>query len=420
MALAQQSDLNDFLDEIEGILNVIATGSEVEGEGVLESLLLHAELILRDILLVEELLPGGEGLCSAVCEIVRCLQSEMDQERLKHVKGRPQIYIPEDQLVLLLDHHFKLTDIAHMLMVSPRTVRRRVIQYGLENVATFSDISDSDLDKLTSDFHHDNPNSGLRSLEGYLRSRRIHIQRERVRESLRRVDPRGMEERFRLVLHRRKYNVPMPNSLWHIDGHHKLIRWRIVVHGGIDGYSRLPVYMKASTNNRADTVLGCFSKAVEQYGLPSRVRCDKGGENVKVSEFMLQHPDRGPGRRSCIAGRSVHNQRIERLWRDVFAGCIHLFYTLFYSMEIAGILNPTNDLDLFCLHYVYLPRINHHLDTFREGYSHHRLRSARNRSPYQLWFGGMAEGTGDDDAITGLQDPISVSVSTTFFDVTAN
>ena len=116
----------------------------------------------------------------------------------------------------------------------------------------------------------------------------------------------------------------------------------------------------------------------------------------------------------------MHNQRIERLWRDVFAGCIHLFYTLFYSMEIAGILNPTNDLDLFCLHYVYLPRINHHLDTFREGYSHHRLRSARNRSPYQLWFGGMAEGTGDDDAITGLQDPISVSVSTTFFDVTAN
>ena len=28
----------------------------------------------------------------------------------------------------------------------------------------------------------------------------------------------------------------MPNSLWHIDGYHKLIRWRIVIHGVIDGY----------------------------------------------------------------------------------------------------------------------------------------------------------------------------------------
>ena len=41
-----------------------------------------------------------------------------------------------------------------------------------------------------------------------------------------------------------------PNSLWHIDGHHKLIRWRIITHGGIDGFSRIPVYLHASGNNR--------------------------------------------------------------------------------------------------------------------------------------------------------------------------
>ena len=38
--------------------------------------------------------------------------------------------------------------------------------------------------------------------------------------------------------------------------------------------------------------------------------------NSLLSEFMLNHPDGGPGRGSCITGRSVHNQRIERLWRD--------------------------------------------------------------------------------------------------------
>lgn len=84
----------------------------------------------------------------------------------------------------------------------------------------------------------------------------------RIRDSLMRVDSRGVHQRFRRALHRRQYQVCMPNSLWHIDGMHKLMRWRIVVHTGIDGYSRLPVFLKASTNNTSRTMLHCFLKGV--------------------------------------------------------------------------------------------------------------------------------------------------------------
>ena len=97
--------------------------------------------------------------------------------------------------------------------------------------------------------------------------------------------------------------------------------------GAIDGYSLLITFLQASNNNRADTVLSVFTSVVEEYGLSSRIRIDRGGENVHVSQYMLDHPDRGPGR-SVIARRSVHNQRIERLWRDLYSSCVHFFFTL--------------------------------------------------------------------------------------------
>ena len=55
----------------------------------------------------------------------------------------------------------------------------------------------------------------------------------------------------------------------------------------MDGYTRIPVYLICNTNNRAQTVLNLFMEAVSKYGLPSRVRSDKGGENVGVSFFMM-------------------------------------------------------------------------------------------------------------------------------------
>ena len=74
-----------------------------------------------------------------------------------------------------------------------------------------------------------------------LATQNIFVPRACLRASIHRVDPEGTAIRRSVAIRRRVYHAEGPNSVWHIDGNHKLIRWRLVIHGGIDGYSRVAV-----------------------------------------------------------------------------------------------------------------------------------------------------------------------------------
>ena len=301
-------------------------------------------------------------------------------------RGRPRIQVDFLQVESLLELNLSLSEIADIIGVSRVTLWRRLTEVNL-CVSRFTDIDDSTLDDVISSITHNFPNIGISMLTGHLNASDIYVSRRRIRNSLVRLSPLSVLLRSLTTVSRRRYTVPAPNSLWHIDGHHSLIRWRMVIHGGIDGFSRLVVYMRCCTNNWASTVLELFMDAVQQYGWPSRVRSDQGMENIEVARAILHR--RGVGRRSHIAGSSVHNQRIERLWRDTFNSVIHLYYGIFYDLEDSGFLDPMKEEDLFCLHYIFVPRINHHLQQFVQCWNRHPLRTEGNRSPTLLWREGM-------------------------------
>uniref|UniRef100_A0AAV2LKK7 Integrase catalytic domain-containing protein n=1 Tax=Knipowitschia caucasica TaxID=637954 RepID=A0AAV2LKK7_KNICA len=186
---------------------------------------------------------------------------------------------------------------------------------------------------------------------------------------------------------RRTYSVPCPKYLVHIDTNHKLIRFNFVIFGAIDGFSRKIMYLNVANNNRAATTLAFFTEAVEEFGYPLRVRADQGRENVDVARLMFSVW--GPDSDCFYAGKSVHNQRIERLWRDVWMGVTSVFYHTFHMMKEEGLFDLSDATHLFCLHYVFLPRLQASLDVFHKGWDNRPLRTEQNMTPNQLWLAGQ-------------------------------
>ncbi len=59
-----------------------------------------------------------------------------------------------------------------------------------------------------------------------------------------------------------------------------------------------------------------------------------------------------------LVGSSVHNVRIERLWRDVRRSVVEKYRSILTLLEEENILDPDNCIDLYCLQKVFVPRIN--------------------------------------------------------------
>ena len=123
-----------------------------------------------------------------------------------------------------------------------------------------------------------------------------------------------------------------------------------------------------------------FHKAVEEFQWPLRVRTDHGGENQDV--WVIMEEKMGP--HSVMVGSSVHNERIERLWRDVNEKVTSKYKLLFEHMTAEGMINPDNEVDLTCLHWVFRRLLQKDLQEFAEAHNMHGISTEGGLSPIQL------------------------------------
>jgi len=116
---------------------------------------------------------------------------------------------------------------------------------------------------------------------------------------------------------------------------------------------------------------------------------------------------------------------VERLWRDVTRCVSSSFNDVFHILEAEAVLDPLNEVNIFCLHFIFLPHINRCLTDFRGNWNNHPLSSEGNMSPLQLFTEGLllvdqcetpepSNGNGDVE-LTNEEESETVQVPSTKF-----
>ena len=118
---------------------------------------------------------------------------------------------------------FSCTGVAAYFHISRQSLCRYLDQVDFQDPLVA--INDAVLDEIVLQYLQGRPcGRGEVAVKAHVLSSGFKVSRGRIRSSIGRVDPIGRDERKRKPIKRRVYKVDGPHHLWHIDGHHKLIR----------------------------------------------------------------------------------------------------------------------------------------------------------------------------------------------------
>lgn len=110
--------------------------------------------------------------------------------------GRPASEVDMDAVMYLKTIGLPVKDIAQLMGVSRQTLYNKIRKSGNPSAyATYTSISDGDLDQLVARIKLQHPNNGEVMLAGYLTSEGVRVPRKRLRASIHRVDHAGTVER---------------------------------------------------------------------------------------------------------------------------------------------------------------------------------------------------------------------------------
>lgn len=66
-------------------------------------------------------------------------------------------------------------------------------------------------------------------------------------------------------------------------------------------------------------------------------------------------------------------------------------------MEAEGVLDHLNEVDIYCLHYVFIPAINVSLKPFQEAWNNHSVATENQQTPCQMFARGLLQQVQDNE-----------------------
>jgi len=333
---------------------------------------------------------------------------EAGVEEPKKRQGRPKVKFSSERAEQLISLGFTMDQVGSTLGVCAASIKR---YRRLNNESKYNNMSNDDLDDLVVGIKEEHRRIGEKRLLGILRGKGIRMQRKRLRESIHRVDPSGPMARCNsgiAVVNARtsdestpsktvklkkaegqKISVPenckQSNSLWRIDTITKLEKWKLVITFSIDMFSRLMSFMVVSneSNKHAENLLSAFSTSVDKYSCPEIISSNMRQEKALIWQYMIEK-----------YGEQCVNlcDKLERVrWITIIRNELNMtifnpIVETFEELEIEGSLDINNPTDVFCLHYVYLPRINKLLHDFLISYNASAIPHGCGVTPVQRFY----------------------------------
>ena len=106
----------------------------------------------------------------------------------------------------------------------------------------------------------------------------------------------------------------------------KLAKWKIKIHGGMDGGTHFVLWDKVATDKKAKIIFSVYKSVVDLYGHPVRFRSDYAAEHCLVREDIQPNV-----RTPFLTGSSIHNQVFSCLTLKILIKPI--FFQLLYIYE---------------------------------------------------------------------------------------
>lgn len=159
------------------------------------------------------------------------LPSKYNIKEKKNKAGNSRYLIDKEHLEFLIGIGHNVSEIAKKGLLGGVMHRNTLTNFMRKNNIKsvkdrYTSLQDSEIKNIIREITRLFPNSGIREVDSMLKTRNppVIVQRDKVQRLMSEINPVATTRRWAQVIPRRTYSVPTPNSLWHIDTHHSLIR----------------------------------------------------------------------------------------------------------------------------------------------------------------------------------------------------